>query len=35
MIIVMTADGGYEAWLRSNPAPDLQELVRRQEESKP
>jgi hypothetical protein len=23
----MTADDGYEAWLRSNPAPDLQDLV--------
>jgi hypothetical protein len=23
----MTADDGYEAWMRSNPAPDLQELL--------
>jgi|SRR5262249_40664638 len=24
-----TTDDGYDAWLRANPAPDLQELVRR------
>jgi hypothetical protein len=28
-LIVMTTDDGYADWLRSNPAPDLQELVAR------